>query len=77
MGISQQPERWHKCVAATKSALPMVVDRLFIDHFFSPEDRRVAVSARIAAPHSLALRLSLRLSLSQKKKKTGAALLIY
>jgi hypothetical protein len=24
MGISQQPARWHKCVAATKSALPMV-----------------------------------------------------
>jgi len=44
MGISQQPERWHKCVAATKSALPMVVDRLFIERFFSSEDRRVAVS---------------------------------
>lgn len=44
MGISKQPERWHKCVAATKSALPMVVDKLFIDNFFSPADRAVAVT---------------------------------
>jgi len=44
MGISKQPERWHKCVAASKAALPMVVDRLFIEHFFSEHDRQIALT---------------------------------
>lgn len=44
MGISQQPERWHKCVAATKSALPSTTDKLFIDHFFSEDDRQIALT---------------------------------
>jgi len=44
MGISQQPERWHKCVAATKSALPSITDKLFIDNFFSEDDRQVALT---------------------------------
>eukprot|EP00960_Hanusia_phi_P033122 750291-Hanusia_phi.AAC.3 len=44
MGISKQPERWHKCVAATKSALPMIVDQLFIDNYFSEEDRKIALT---------------------------------
>ena len=44
MGISKQPERWHKCVAATKNALPSIVDRLFIEHFFSEQDRQTALT---------------------------------
>ena len=44
MGISQQPERWHKCVAASKAALPMVVNKLFIEHFFSEYDRQIALT---------------------------------
>ena len=38
MGISKQPERWHKCVAATKSALPTTVEKLFIEHYFSEDE---------------------------------------
>ena len=44
MGISQQPERWHKCTAATKSALPSITDKLFIDNFFSEDDRQIALT---------------------------------
>mmetsp|Transcript_69171 Transcript_69171/g.101387 ORF Transcript_69171/g.101387 Transcript_69171/m.101387 type:complete len:736 (-) Transcript_69171:109-2316(-) len=44
MGISKQPERWHKCVAATKSALPTTTEQLFISHFFSEDDRQVALT---------------------------------
>uniref|UniRef100_A0A7S4PCQ8 Uncharacterized protein n=1 Tax=Guillardia theta TaxID=55529 RepID=A0A7S4PCQ8_GUITH len=44
MGISKQPERWHKCVAAAKSALPMIVDQLFIENYFSEEDRKIALT---------------------------------
>ena len=44
MGISKQPERWHKCVAATKSALPTTSEKLFVDHFFSEDDRQVALT---------------------------------
>jgi len=44
MGITAQPERWHKCVAATKNALPSVVDKLFIEHFFSEQDRQTALT---------------------------------
>ena len=44
MGISKQPERWHKCVAATKSALPTTTEKLFIEHYFSEDDRQVALT---------------------------------
>lgn len=44
MGISKQPERWHKCTAATKSALPSITDKLFIDNFFSEDDRQIALT---------------------------------
>ncbi len=44
MGISKQPERWHKCVAATKAALPSITDKLFIDNFFSEDDRQIALT---------------------------------
>ena len=44
MGISKQPERWHKCVAATKSALPTTAEKLFVENFFSEDDRQVALT---------------------------------
>jgi predicted metalloendopeptidase len=44
MGISKQPERWHKCVAATKSALPETTEKLFVEHYFSEDDRQVALT---------------------------------
>ena len=44
MGISKQPERWHKCVAATKSALPTTTEKLFVEHFFSEDDRQIALT---------------------------------
>ena len=33
------PKWWGRCVAATKNALPSVVDKLFIEHFFSEQVR--------------------------------------
>ena len=44
MGISKQPERWHKCVAATKSALPTTTQKLFLQRYFSEDDRQVALT---------------------------------